>query len=771
MGEVHHEFEISNGSNIDTELPWLFRKVDSKWILQGTASQSIKDKFAILYIPGRHAVNIAGQETELTEKGSIYDGKLHSLVGVVETIFEDAKYKFSTGIDESIIRYHLTGRPFPFSSNPREVFIGLPSLVETNSITGLTIRRSSQELVAKPLGVSVNWLALSENDTGNFEVRLLDQDENILFCKRIGILEQSFSYHLKPDLDSVRSGLIKIHNPANAAISFSRQGIDSRISTSMEDTDIRVEASDLPPISIDITYLAIGHNRELLLTFPFPSKGALLYDGDANQKPFLEPLYLNSLKGFRIKVFDESFRPGIKADIEFSLNDRELSFAASRGICIRRNLPLSAELTEYSIYDWVTSIESLLSVSTSLDSNVKVSMVMHGQEIFKFHVYRYERELTARWQDGVVEFESMIHQDFNENDLENCKVSALYLRQPEQRDYQLLPGFTQGVFNGQWSFSPENRQDGPWLIYPPEGSLIKFRPLLWVVGDKANRIGDDVNVVTSLQKAIDISDVVLRAEAIRQVLRLMSEDQTHKSWAYLEKLWIKSKHLPMSTFDIWKVAIGEPGFLASLLINNYDDMLERLRLEFPLIWELVLLKDWEVSLRAFKIKITSSLEDEHELISELVRKKISKIESLELSMTGIGKILRLRLLGEMSPELQVMSLPVSAFVAGRLSEAMEDLFRSRSDHDWPVFLRDRLVKTLPEIPIGIAEALIAHNGHHVPVVFLPLVLAWRALSNDQPAWPETPIDYFKIQQLKNFNEDWFNEVFQYSISWLSQQKI
>jgi len=51
MGKIIHEFELVNGCALDTAVPWMFKHIDDKWMLQGVASQSIKDEAAIVYIP------------------------------------------------------------------------------------------------------------------------------------------------------------------------------------------------------------------------------------------------------------------------------------------------------------------------------------------------------------------------------------------------------------------------------------------------------------------------------------------------------------------------------------------------------------------------------------------------------------------------------------------------------------------------------------------------------------------------------------------------
>jgi len=233
----------------------------------------------------------------------------------------------------------------------------------------------------------------------------------------------------------------------------------------------------------------------------------------------------------------------------------------------------------------------------------------------------------------------------------------------------------------------------------------------------------------------------------------------------------KINHLPIATFDIWKLAINETSFLACLFVHDHDDIIEKLEIELPLIWELVYLEDWEHALNLYKKKLSTSLgEEDKEYINELLQKKIKKIELLGLSMTSVGQILRKRLLNEKSLELSALKQYGSEFLKPILTPWYQDLLRRQAESKWPQILQKLINDKCLELPDDYISLLKTHHKFQNPVVYLPLLLALRVLSKNKSNWPCNATELFKIQELKRFDEDWFNSVFQLLSGWLSQQK-
>ena len=772
MGETVHDMELVGGGLLDTKLPWLFRQFDDRWILHGVTSQSIKNKPALVYIPEQSSFEADNESTEINISGHLFDGDILNISGTIQCFSDDIKYKLSAGIEESLTHYQLSGHRHPYHSNPGEVFIGIPDLVETNLVTGTTIRKRGNKLLAKPVGVDTKWQPLSQANTGCYEVRLYDADDYIQLRKRIGILNSDFTANIRPDKNKVSSGSIHLASIENCQVNIAHteKQISAHIQQSNTSTEVQLVAENSPPLSVDISLLPNGHKRELLLRFPFPSKGALLFDKNNRSIPFSTQLYLSDLMGYRIKVFDNKYFLMNQVDLSFSLVDTTMSPDDLKDLYTQRKMTLKGEVTEFSIFNWMESIDSLMSISTSLDSMVRISMTLHGQEEFRLDIRRYENEILAKWNEGSIEFDTETVKQLSNDILEETHISTLFLNQPEQSNTNLEALSSENALIGRWNFSPEKRHDGPWLIYPHKDSKVTFRPLLWNVGAPEELGFFDIESFDTLAKAICVSDQGLRNDAISQVLKLMAGNLKHKSWSYLSNLWQKSNHLPMATFDVWKLAINEMGFLACLFINENDDIIDRLEAELPLIWELAHLNDWLNALQLYKDKISEILADDEELVEELIHKKIQKIESLGLSMVSIGQILRKNLLNKESPELSAMRQNGKELLKLLVTPLYQDLLRRQAESEWPILLQTLIKKKCQELPNNYIQLLETHNNFHQSVVYLPLILAFRALSENQTDWPSSASELFKIKELKRFDEDWFSTVFQLLSGWISQQK-
>lgn len=768
LGQVIHECEPINGQFLDDELPCLFRKIDGRWVFYGSASQAIVSDNAFVYIPSSFSLKPANELTELNSTGSIFSGSLYELKGTVYCHLDDDKYRFSTDSQESLLQYKLVGKKFAYGSNPGDVYIGIPDLYETNLISGVSTKRHGAILLAKPIGPNGQWMNISQVGTGCYEVRHSDFDGNILLRRRIGILPKEFTYHLKegktPDI-----GNIEFTQIGNCKINVDANNITAKVSYAEGNADLTLASEGLPPMFLNVSLSPVNHFKDILLTLPFPSKGALLFNQMGKQIEFSNNLFLSNLEGYRIKVYSSNIRSIRNIDLRFSLNDSEISLESLKDIYIHKTIELDVGVTEFSIYDWIEPISDLIGVSTSLDSFVDISMLSLGQELFNLKIFRYEKELIPIWDKGILQLESNALLVTSYDILESTEINALFLNQPEQEGMRLEAKTSCGTVTGEWGFPISRLKAGPWLIYPAEDSKLKFRPLVWNVGEYVDPEGDDLFNINSLPKAIRIQEKEIREQLIRKVLRRMASDLNHKSWGYINNLWEKTAHLPIVTFDVWKLAISESKFLASLLVCGNEGIITKLEAELPVHWELVRLSDWESAILAYKDKISLSLgEEDEELISTLIEKKIDAIEALSESMLSISHILRLRFLGIISKELQALNHPASMSLL--LDNEIQNLIKQ--DGSWPEVLSKRITDKCNELPSSYLELLSKlQHEFQLPVGLLPLLLAWRATKPNELDWPNDAVELFKINLLKNFNEDWFTSVFRLLSGWLSQNEI
>lgn len=136
-------------------------------------------------------------------------------------------------------------------------------------------------------------------------------------------------------------------------------------------------------------------------------------------------------------------------------------------------------------------------------------------------------------------------------------------------------------------------------------------------------------------------------------------------------------------------------------------------------------------------------------------------------MIGIGKILKLEFLGERSPEIQAIKLILKPQVENQI----QGLLRRKADEEWPIFLNSHIIDYYHQLDHSYRFLLKTHHSFQSSTIFLPAILAWDMLSEKNDSFLEgmhTAVEIFKIKQLKYFDEDWFNSIFQYLSVWLYQ---
>lgn len=771
FGAVLAEMELDDGERLDTSLPWLFKDVDSRWLLQGQASQSVKAASAIAYIPASCDVVPNVADLPFESLAPIYDGRLVKFAGRITCTDDDAHYRLSSGREQDTEPYRLGGIRCDYAQTPSETFVGLPYLLKFDLGTGHASRQFGATLLARPLGESQAWKPLREGMTGCFEIRLLGPSQEVLLRKRIGILPGDFSLTLKADHHQARSGKLLFSGIQNWQASQAQENIECSVTREGDCILMQLATTGLPPSNVLLALQPKDRARELILNVPFPSKGALLFDQNNRQLKAGAPLYLSNIRGHRIKLFDSSYHQGRQCSLVLTLSDPGANSEDIRDIYISRYLHLSGTLSEFSIADWEEIILELIGVSASLDACVNLFLELDGQPELSIKLKRYECELKPNWQAATLE---LMAQQIGANSpelLEQTELLALELNRPKEDPVKLLQLRSEGVPMGVWQFEPESKREGPWLIYPAETSPLQFRSMLWIVGEKRSCQEElELEKITLLSAAAVVADEALRHQAMRLVFEQMSSDFSHESWNYLDHLWQKTHHLPLATLDVWRLAVSSPTLMACLVIRNKDEVVEKLAKELPFTWELVCLHDWRSALSTYKAQFREN-ELEDSMLNELINNKIDKIAQIAPVLDVIGKVLKQDVLGTSVPELRALKLLPLGFLRQSLDADFQELRRRNAEYKWPEMLEPKLQEDLQGLPDAICNLVAPHNDFHFSVLYLPFILAWRSVDSSGSRWNPSAADIFKIQQIKQFDETWFDMTFQFLFGWLSQQNL
>lgn len=764
-GRVVYSEVVTEGLLTENLSPWTFRDVDNNWIFAGSATCKISSENAMLYIPTQLDYEIVGGDTNLSGLGDFLDGRIYKLKGTVKCRSGKESFKITTNCHENSERLLLDGQmltdhPIVQKSIPSLVYIGQPNLIEKSLIAGNVSKRSFN-LIAKAVGYSNKSHKILTSTVGVYDLSYLDEDHNIVYKKRIGLLAGDFDIKLQPiDQDT---GKVHLKGTSGLEVLVSTDNVKSHIEKNDSGyiLTMHYEGEDSPH-NIDLT-LYQNSSKEITITVPFPARGAFLFNPSGNRIDVSTPLHLEDLVGHRLRVFEPQSTRLRAAELEFQLDDRELSHFSLKELYIREKLEIDNQNIEFSLYDWADYVESLLKISSNPDATVKVSFISRGHSYFQLTVRRFASLVERSFSDGVLALSDRARRRYSSHEIAGMEVKALYLQQPAQNYTPLVQKVSEGVPLGQWLVEPDSRAHGSWIFYPSNSSTINFRPVVWPVGEYSPSIHD----ATTLEKATAVPDTAQRLDAIRLVLNQMALNSKHGSWLYISDLWDKTLHLPLTTFDIWKVGSTEPDFLVALFLKGQNKVLEKVEQELPMLWELVPFDSWLDAFIRWKQDKQRIIGDDP-ILDELLKNKINSLTDLSSSMQATKKLLMLELLKLDIPELKVIDLILPEI----LSDARKELLRQPDSSRWPVHFEDHLTKYFESSNFASISELRAPNNFKNSVMYLPAALAEQMASGQSFTGEQlTAIDVFKIKQIKQFSPSWFDNTFQILSVWLYKQLL
>jgi hypothetical protein len=776
-GQVLGKIPIADSQRIERDEPWLFKEIADNWELQGSASQKTKDEKAIVYIPEVFE-KITEDSTELKILKEAYDGSFYSLIGSVscKESVDKASFVLSTKAEDSYLQYDLEGKEYEWSSNPKRVFVGVPQLIIRNTITGNVTKKISYKLRVKSFGIESEWKKLTGDEVGVYDLRLLDESGSILYKRRVGLFPEGFSLQLEADKKNARKGKAILNGLPELDLNIQHHEVNGHKRYENMQYIFSVEAPSIPPRSFPISFLPKFHRHEITLTIPFPSKGAALYNPDGKVVKKGSNLYLNNLYGYRLKVFNDPKINFNSAQLRFNLNDERLDLSELRDVYINKNINLKDTITEVALIDWFDIFQEMLGISSNIDSCVIVSLIINGQEVMAINIYRYDCNLIPDWQAGTLSINKGNLNYLSSEKSSAVNIETVLLNQPEQKSHDIVSLKSEGVDTGLWDFQLDKRPKGPWLIFPGLESPISFRPLIWNVNYDIE-IDEKINFdnINSLQKAILINEYKLRESALKSVMHQMALDLQHQGWSYLRSLNDKCSHLPLVTFDIWRLAISNPSFLTILFIKSeFDDVVERFESELPIIWELVSIKEWERALNIYKNYLIDKMclgdietnKSIYEVIIQLVLNVINKIEGLGSSMHSICIILKFTILNIKEKEISIFQQPLNGLLQTMIESSFQNLRRRNSESKWPVMLQHKIKVKAELLPIQLKNILNSDNDFEKSITYLPSILASHLSDDEDYDWLGNEVTIFKLKQLKNFDEHWFSTNFRLLSGWL-----
>ncbi|MCK9397379.1 MAG: STY4851/ECs_5259 family protein [Methylobacter sp.] len=765
LSTLIYETPLTDGEELDNEVPWIFVQQNDDWVLEGVASVSTRARRVRILYPDRLACPVSAETQHIA---TIANKKLLEASGTIQlSDNENNSFIIKTAQEQSANRYYLQGETLKFASIPNEVYRGFPSLTCVNNETEKRTEISATKLVARAVNSKGNWLPLSQDQQGIYEIRLLDNQGNIQFRKKCALLPEQFSIRFKPSADSL-DGVIFLDNAGRATV-LCEPSVKHSITTETEGCRIELFADNAPPSNVRLTLFWPNMADMLTLTVPFPARGGQLIDANGNKQVSEQPLFQDQLHGLRLRLFNEQPDRNRHLQIDFNLKDDTLEDA--RDLYFRNEVEKKGAVIELAIIDYQEWIKDLLAISRNLDSYVQLAVYENGTELLRTKIFRYQFSLTRNLSLGCVALNTNDHACLSYDTLSQVQLMAMRLSQPEQEHIKLDVKSSEQTEIGCWFFYPEKKVPGPWLIYPSVTSSISLRPILWNVSDE-KEVDSLVNrEVSTLHSAVTASSTQFRYQAIKAILERMCTDFEHSGWSYLRHLWKQCAHLPLASFDVWSIAVTDTKMLAALVLQMDESFTRKLGKELPVFWELIPLKDWLVVFKNYRDYLKQAMGDETD-VSTIIETRIKRINYLCVSMEIVARILNQSLCGTADPELVFMKQPVLDNVVGMIKDAQQELDRRQADSKWLEVLKPELITHWTKIDKSLQQWLKLENisDHHRAVVILPVLLAAYCANTNRPEnWIGDAVVIFKLKRLKDFDEDWFNAVFNITLAYLSQQ--
>ena len=756
LGDVITELDVG-ADGLDRDVPWAFIKKGDRWQFAGQASQKLSAEEAVVWVPTRLTVLVEAMHWPVPI-GKFADGEFFRINQNLS--IKDGEEIYSIRVNQlegTSVDYLISGRRLGYSSKPAELFIGKPKLIALNRVTGQRNAIQNNRVRTRPVGTGSGWYTLDETHPGIHELQIVDGSE-IIFRRRIGILPEGTSINHVPGA-TPKQGTIQINRLGGWQAACSNSDLRVQYNHVGSKLIISLSTSYSPPAELPVEVWQDNPYQPITIILPYPSSGAIIIDPQGTLTSAFAELFTDALHGYRLRFF--SRRPG-RSDILIRLELSDAELVDPRDFYVEFQKSLLEGSAELPLIDFVSDIRSLLAISKNLDAYVRFSLFSDGAEVVGLKFRRFRVNIEPDRTTGKVHLPADVLSAVSFDELKGLELQTTPLFRPEQAPDSLNSIKSQGIEMGVWRFSPERRSPGPWCIYSSESSEMLVRPLLWSVPGQVT-----AEQVKSIHAAVCIDDLEVRAETFQALFFKMARDNNHSGWEYFRSLWRRFKHLPLSTFQVWKDAVLNNALLAAMVIQLDPEILDRLEEELPVMWELIPVPTWEEVLNVYRESLKPVLEDEA-IIDSIIGDAITRISALNDMMATVAKVVRQRTLDEADDELRLMQIPTArAITADFLAGQHQALLQRQADTQWPKLLKGEIKQAWDQLPDSLSELMPGNQFHRATVVHLPFVLVHKLfVATDELS---DPLHVFKYRRLKQFDEDWYSAAYNYACGYWSQQ--
>lgn len=741
------------GESLDDGLPWIFSAEDSANRLLRQGGGNVAPLEAFIALPEGWLLK-PGSEAEASEQGELpqYGRSIHRVRGSIHANDGNGlTCRIRTGQAGAHEEgYEWRGQRFWLSfEKPGIAFKGLPQLYRVSNDS------TNQKVEGNPA-----WSVIGANTQattpllGPLLARYPASGE-VKQRSRLVVLPPDAG--LSIEAKDAKSGVIKLKNWGATTARTLTEGVELKTKSSGTDLHLTLSviSTEHTPESIDAELFWPYSTTPVRLSLPFPARGVRAFD--AEEKELLNGSLLAAQQLLGIRLLILSGGNNNRMSIEMRVNGSQVTRSH-----VLRTLPDSLT-TEVRLQDYATDIQHLFSIDDNPDARVHVLLRIGGSEHFRLDIARYAARLERKGNRISLDIEG--NKALTTEEISNLTALALRLEHPGDEAISLPACDSEGVPTGAWSFDPQSREPGCWLIYPSADSAMPFRPTLWP-------IHGDHSLVSGLANAVNIVNQAEREAAIDAEIESMSWNFMNDGWTEIEQLAGQVGHLPLATLDIWRRFARSPVGMASMALRFGklpNGFLSRFDQELPFAWETVTFSAWKQAVACLLEQCRQSFEP---AAGKIVFESHldSRIKDITAQHGSLQYLLGIATTEHSSPEVkQQLNLlkHVGASAGQQLFQGEDSLLQrlrqSHCDDQWPSGLNLMLAHARKQT--DIADYLCREKFDFADgVINLPLLLAAQVATNQTQEWFAEPQSVNVLRSHLAFDPEWFEEAFNQTIA-------
>lgn len=787
--DLHAPAEIPDAFLMDGIQPWVFAVRETGMVLAGIGGCRIPENTCLVAVPDGFTAVAADSQSKVELKG-MTEG-LSQLRWIFEVqgsgTFVGCSANFvvrtaqTTELSTQIV---WRGNRLPYRSGSVSVYMGVPSLYRVSAEGAL------QQVPTR----AIEWTF-----PGNVQQRIESPRQHKgpidAWLLEDGIRQRKFRLVLLPTDAKLRfhSG----QTECGAAIEFNGWGVDS-IDVSRDLNPIQsptpcgmkleLLAVGRPPthVTVSANWSNIAH--AVRMDLPFPATGGRFTTAEGLNLPSTQAIPIRKVQSVRVQVFDRNPEAPKRYALLVDLAGRGENFKSPRAH-VEHAIPIDSQgFGELRLLEVESSLFGLLCQSDQLDARLELRLSAGGKPIAKLEVTRYDAELEMQSHFQTVALLQSCMATLSAEDLSGVQLRARPLLLATAEEVALEQSASECTPTGRWSTAELMGDRGPWMVYPAATSTLQVRPCLHTGSFGSPALLPDK--LCPLGEAMAIFEAEARAQAIADVITTMASDLDHVSWLLISRQYQVMSHLPLSTFDYWRVMARTPSACVAALLKLSHDiqaLVGRMRDELGVVWELTprsVLKEALVRLQLSwgrQLNIDAS-DSTVKMLSEQVFRGLGQanpilddLVNVMLFQAGFERTERLnRLIGSFASGARPL---VQTLWVGADSLLQRFLLRTHTeDRIWPHFdLTRTLISLLDEGAKDAVAKLIelcdkdmvwlptaGQSGQYAKnikedVANAPLLasLASQLLPADLPWWSDAQLA--QLRQIRTFDPAWFEQ--------------